>query len=98
MTYWWVETDMIDQINKDGFKILKNGKIEVDCLLYTSHATEPDPGVECKATLSLNEDGSGMKLENLETCLKNAFWQSDYYYSQRSLRCYANWKLSNSTH
>lgn len=66
MTYWWVETDMIDQINKDGFKILKNGKIEVDCLLYTSHATEPDPGVEYKATLSLNEDGSGMKLENLE--------------------------------
>ena len=55
---------MIDQINKDGFKILKNGKIEVDCLLYTSHATEPDPGVEYKATLSLNEDGSGMKLEN----------------------------------
>ena len=41
-------------------------KIEVDCLLYTSHATEPDPGVEYKATLSLNEDGSGMKLENLE--------------------------------
>ena len=66
MTYWWVETDMIDQINKDGFKILKNGKIEVDCLLYTSHATEPDPGVEYKATLSLNEDGSGIKLENLE--------------------------------
>ena len=33
--------------------------------LYTSHATEPDPGVEYKATLSLNEDGSGMKLENL---------------------------------
>lgn len=66
MTYWWVETDMIDQINKDGFKILKNGKIEVDCLLYTSHATEPDSGVEYKATLSLNEDGSGMKLENLE--------------------------------
>lgn len=66
MTYWWVETDMIDQINKDGFKILKNGKIEVDCLLYTSHATEPDPGVEYKATLSLNEDGSGMKLESLE--------------------------------
>lgn len=31
-----------------------------------SHATEPDPGVEYKATLSLNEDGSGMKLENLE--------------------------------
>ena len=85
MTYWWVETDMIDQINKDGFKILKNGKIEVDCLLYTSHATEPDPGVEYKATLSLNEDG--------RACLKNAFWQSDYYYSQRSLRCYANWKL-----
>ena len=45
---------------------MKNGKIEVDCLLYTSHATEPDPGVEYKATLSLNEDGSGMKLENLE--------------------------------
>ena len=83
MTYWWVETDMIDQINKDGFKILKNGKIEVDCLLYTSHATEPDPGVEYKATLSLNEDGSGMKLENLQHI-------GDNYY-----RCYLNSQKSS---
>ena len=66
MTYWWVETDMIDQINKDGFTILEDGKIEVDCLLYTSHATEPEPGVEYKATLSLNEDGSGVRLESLQ--------------------------------
>ena len=35
MTYWWVETDMIDQINKDGFKILKNGKIEVNTIEQT---------------------------------------------------------------
>ena len=70
MAYWWVETDMIDQINKDGFKIREDGKIEVDCLLYTSHATEPDPGMGYKAALSLNEDGSGMKLESLERVWK----------------------------
>ena len=33
------------------------------------------------------------EIRKSRACLKNAFWQSDYYYSQRSLRCYANWKL-----
>lgn len=61
MTYWLVDTPT--SYNKNGFEVIGDGKIKVYCRLYTMY---DKAGVRYTAVISLNEDGSGIKLESLE--------------------------------
>lgn len=65
MTYWLVNTS--DENNERGFKVLEDGKIGVNCQLYTAYDDDQDyPGVGYTAIISLDEDGTGVKLESLK--------------------------------